>query len=151
MMLSGVHNVSQIGFAASSSDLNSKSQLPYYGRTIPSSTNSDAKTVVAYLQKYKVTKLNVLFVTEAFGSAYQNALQDAAGAVGIETISHLFLFSSNGSNTNGDSEDISNNINNRERKRRSKIVLDGISNLIEEENDDNEISSALRALNEMQF
>lgn len=77
-ILSGVNGIPQISYHSSGTDFDNKEQYPLYARTVPSSS-ADARAVVDYLQTLGVRYLGVIFVTDAFGSAFQKSLQDAAG------------------------------------------------------------------------
>lgn len=94
-ILSGVNGIPQISYHSSGTDFDNKEQYPLFGRTVPSS-GADARAVVDYLKTLGVQYLGVIFVTDAFGSAYQKSLQDAAGEANppIRTDSVSFSYKS---------------------------------------------------------
>mmetsp|Transcript_35922 Transcript_35922/g.66177 ORF Transcript_35922/g.66177 Transcript_35922/m.66177 type:complete len:1120 (-) Transcript_35922:228-3587(-) len=100
-ILSGVNGIPQISYHSSGTDFDNKEQYPYFGRTVPSS-GADARAVVDYLKTLGVTYLGVIFVTDAFGSAYQKSLQDAAGEadppIRTDSVSFSYKSASGGSN-----------------------------------------------------
>mmetsp|Transcript_46585 Transcript_46585/g.141108 ORF Transcript_46585/g.141108 Transcript_46585/m.141108 type:complete len:1062 (-) Transcript_46585:222-3407(-) len=94
-ILSGVNGIPQISYHSSGTDFDNKEQYPLFARTVPSS-GGDAQAVVDYLQSLGIKYLGVIFVTDAFGSAYQKSLQDAAGEANppIRTDSVSFSYKS---------------------------------------------------------
>jgi hypothetical protein len=91
-IISGVNEIPEVSYAATSSDFEVKEQYPLFGRTIPS-TAGEAKVAVDYYTTLGATHVAILFVTDAFGSSLQKAFQDAAAEAGIVTSSVAFPYS----------------------------------------------------------
>lgn len=93
-ILTGVNDIPQVSYAATSTDFDNKDQYPLFGRTIQSSTG-EATVALQLFQSLNATHIAVLFVTDAFGSALQKAFQDAASEADIVTDSVAFSYSAN--------------------------------------------------------
>jgi ABC-type branched-subunit amino acid transport system substrate-binding protein len=91
-IISGVNEIPQVSYAATSSDFDVKEQYPFFGRTIPS-TAGEAKVAVDYYAALGATHVAILYVTDSFGSSLQNAFQGAAAEANITTSSVAFSYS----------------------------------------------------------
>ena len=77
--LAGVHGLTQVSAHSTSTSLDNTGQYPTFGRTIASAVG-DANAAVDYLSEVLgVTHLAVLFVKDAYGSTYAQAVKEFAG------------------------------------------------------------------------
>ena len=92
-VLSGVNDIPQVSYSATSTDFEVTEQFPRFGRTITSGIG-EAQAALELFVRWEATHIGVLFVTDAYGSSLQKAFQDATSAAGIVTESIGFSFSS---------------------------------------------------------
>eukprot|EP00934_Nitzschia_sp_Nitz4_P000717 Nitzschia sp. Nitz4//scaffold306_size21755//18232//21199//NITZ4_008592-RA/size21755-processed-gene-0.29-mRNA-1//-1//CDS//3329547120//717//frame0 len=90
-ILTGVNGIPQISYSSTSSDFDVKEQYPTFGRTIGNS-ETEAQVALSLFQSWNATHVGVLFVTDAFGSSLQNALQGLAASAGITVNPIAFSF-----------------------------------------------------------
>jgi len=97
-VVNSVRKVPQVSYASTSTTLDNRDTYPMFGRVIPSN-EGDAKAVMDYYRGVGVTHLGILYVRDAYGSAFRAALEESAASYGIETrIATIPGFGSEGGN-----------------------------------------------------
>ena len=92
-MLTGLNDVPQISYLSTSTELDNSNTYSSFLRTIPSDAIT-AKTIVQLLHNppYNVLRLSVVYVNDAYGTSFMEALQEACVGRGIVLTTYAFSF-----------------------------------------------------------
>ena len=95
-ILSGSYELPQMSATSTSVSLDNKEVYPFFARTVPSNAG-DAKALILYLERLKVTHFGVIFIQDSFGGAYHDYIKTDANEKGMAIISAPFNDGDNGS------------------------------------------------------
>ena len=91
-ILTGINSLPQISYSSTSTSFDNKDQFPLFGRLVPSAIG-DANAAVLYLNNIlHVTHIGVLFIKDAYGTTYAQAIQDCASKLNPPMHADLFSF-----------------------------------------------------------
>jgi Receptor family ligand binding region/7 transmembrane sweet-taste receptor of 3 GCPR len=95
-ILSGSYEIPQMSATSTSVSLDNKEVYPFFARTVPSNAG-DAKALILYFERLKVTHFGVIFIQDSFGGAYHDYIKVDANKRGMAIISAPFNDGDNGS------------------------------------------------------
>ena len=95
-ILSGSYELPQISATSTSVSFDNKEAYPFFARTVPSNAG-DAKALILYFDRLKVTHFGVNFVQDTFGSEYHDCIKKDANKTGMVVISAPYNDGNDGS------------------------------------------------------